>query len=75
MVSPGYGIHALNKMWPLPGHQWNDSTNLKVGETVYLKAWVAPKYQLWNVGVIPGTLEPNEANISLEWLKTNALQH
>jgi hypothetical protein len=49
-------------------------TYFKVGETVYLKAWVTPKYQLWNVGLIPGTLEQNEANISLEWLKTNALQ-
>jgi hypothetical protein len=49
-------------------------TNLKVGETVYLKAWVTPKYQLWNVGLIPGTLKPHEANISLEWLKTNALR-
>jgi len=41
---------------------------------VYLKAWVTPKYQLWNVGLIPGTLAQNEANISLQWLKPNALQ-
>jgi hypothetical protein len=58
---------------PRPPMEW--CTNLKVGETVYLMAWVTPKYQLWNVGLIPGTLEQNEVNISIDWLKAKAIKH
>jgi hypothetical protein len=42
---------------------------------VYLKARVIPKYQLWNIGLIPGTLEQNEANISLECLHPKTIEH